>query len=224
MQNLEPILIFLTIADMGSFTRAADSLGIQKGRASTAVRKLEDELRQAWIEKERELSQLRQDAGADLTASQRKAIDTQERFVTELHQFREELETVAPLWAPDLNDGVVILLAPLWRLFTYHRAWSSELKKHWAKLVKGDYDWAQLAMRLWPERVVPKCARDRSLAIAHGLEDVFWVKDTASEDKWLPRQPPTTPIAQLIAQRHSPATTAAAVAQMTGRSLSVAER
>ena len=42
--NLEPILIFLTVADMGSFTRAADSLGIQKGRASTAVRKLEDNL------------------------------------------------------------------------------------------------------------------------------------------------------------------------------------
>jgi len=44
MQNLEPILIFVTVADMGSFTRAADSLGIQKGRASMAVRKLEDGL------------------------------------------------------------------------------------------------------------------------------------------------------------------------------------
>jgi DNA-binding transcriptional LysR family regulator len=44
MQNLNPILIFTTVADMGSFTRAADSLGIQKGRASTAVRKLEDDL------------------------------------------------------------------------------------------------------------------------------------------------------------------------------------
>src|ERR1700722_14258960 len=42
MQNLEPILIFITVADMGSFTRAADSLGIQKGRASTEVRKLEE--------------------------------------------------------------------------------------------------------------------------------------------------------------------------------------
>src|SRR6202162_2660944 len=44
MQNLEPILIFITVAEMGSFTRAADSLGIQKGRASTAVRKLEEDL------------------------------------------------------------------------------------------------------------------------------------------------------------------------------------
>jgi DNA-binding transcriptional LysR family regulator len=44
MQNLEPILIFITVADMGSFTLAADSLGIQKGRASTAVRKLEEDV------------------------------------------------------------------------------------------------------------------------------------------------------------------------------------
>src|SRR5712675_2295485 len=44
MQNLEPILIFTTVAEMGSFTRAADSLGIQKGRASTAVRKLEEDV------------------------------------------------------------------------------------------------------------------------------------------------------------------------------------
>lgn len=44
MHSLEPILVFIRVAEMGSFTRAADSLGIQKGRASTAVRKLEDEV------------------------------------------------------------------------------------------------------------------------------------------------------------------------------------
>ncbi|WP_131195116.1 LysR family transcriptional regulator [Lichenihabitans psoromatis] len=44
MQNLEPLLIFIRVAEMGSFTHAADSLGIQKGRASTAVRKLEDDV------------------------------------------------------------------------------------------------------------------------------------------------------------------------------------
>ncbi len=44
MQNLEPILIFITVAEMGSFTHAADRLGIQKGRASTAVRKLEEDV------------------------------------------------------------------------------------------------------------------------------------------------------------------------------------
>ena len=41
MQDLEPLLIFTRVADMGSFTRAADSLGIAKGRASTVVRDLE---------------------------------------------------------------------------------------------------------------------------------------------------------------------------------------
>ena len=44
MQDLESILIFVRVADMGSFTQAADSLGIQKGRASTAVRRLEDDV------------------------------------------------------------------------------------------------------------------------------------------------------------------------------------
>ena len=41
MQTLEPIRIFITVAEMGSFTRAADRMGIQKGRVSTSVRKLE---------------------------------------------------------------------------------------------------------------------------------------------------------------------------------------
>ena len=64
-------------------------------------------------------------------------------------------------------------------------------------------------MHLWPERVVPKCAEDRSLAIAHGLEDVFWVQDDDNPDKWHPRHTPTTPIDQLIAERTNPTTTAA---------------
>ena len=98
------------------------------------------------------------------------------------------------------------MLAPLWRLFAHHRAWSNELKKRWTRLAKGDFDWAQLAMRLWPDRVVPKCAEDRSMAIAHGLEDVFWMQDPVNEDKWHPRQIPAALISELIAQRLSPAT------------------
>ena len=38
----------------------------------------------------------------------------------------------------------------------------------WKKLEAGDYDWAKLAMSLWPERVRAKCATDKSLALAHG--------------------------------------------------------
>ena len=158
---------------------------------------------------QRRLTELIQEAGQYPSASQRKAIDTQETLVGELRGLRDRLETVAPLWAPYLIDGIVIVLAPLWRLFAHHRPWSRELKKHWDKLTVGDYDWAQLAMRLWPERVIPKCAEDRSLAIAHGLEDVFWVQDADNTKKWHPRPAPTTPIDQLIADRQDPATKAA---------------
>ena len=158
---------------------------------------------------QRRLTELTQEVGPNPSASQRKEIDTQETLVDELRELRDGLEAVTPLWAPDLNDGIVIVLAPLWRLFAHHRPWSRELKKHWDKLTAGDYDWAQLAMHLWPERVIPKCAEDRSLAIAHGLEDVFWVQDPNNTDKWHPRPTPTTPIDQLIAERHKPATKAA---------------
>lgn len=44
MKNLEPLAIFVRIAEMGSFTRAADSLGIRKGRASNVVRELEAQM------------------------------------------------------------------------------------------------------------------------------------------------------------------------------------
>ena len=85
-----------------------------------------------------------------------------------------------------------------------HRAWSKELQDRWAKLAKGEYDWAQLAMHIWPERVIAKCAVDRSLAIAHDLEDTFWAHDDTNPDKWNSRHSPTTPIVQLIANRTNP--------------------
>jgi len=69
-----------------------------------------------------------------------------------------------------------------------HRPWQKELKAKWAELAAAKYDWAHLAMHLWPERVVPKCATDRSLAIAHGLEDVFW--EETGDAKWRARPRP----------------------------------
>lgn len=38
MKNLEALIIFARVAEMKSFTQAAESLGIQKGRASLVVR------------------------------------------------------------------------------------------------------------------------------------------------------------------------------------------
>ena len=62
-------------------------------------------------------------------------------------------------------------------------------------------------MRLWPERVVPKCEKDRSLSIAHGLQDVFWFED--DDGKWKPRKTPTRPVNELIAEKSSAAVKAA---------------
>ena len=117
------------------------------------------------------------------------------------------MKRIAPLWNPNLNDGVIINFAPLWRLVPQHKAWQKECKKVWDKLVKGDYDWAHLAMHLWPERVVPKCQDDRSLAIAHGLEEEFWYED--DDDKWQNRQVSEDRVAELVAERASTAVKAA---------------
>ena len=73
---------------------------------------------------------------------------------------------------PTHDDGVQITAAPLWSLFR-HKPWQKVLKDTWAKLEKGDYDWAHLAMNYWPERVREKCKTDKSLAIAHGLDQLF---------------------------------------------------
>jgi hypothetical protein len=110
-----------------------------------------------------------------------KEYEGQQDFEVELREFRDELLRIANLpWKPNLNDGVQITAAPLWKLFRLPK-WQKTLRETWQKLEKGDYDWAHLAMTTWPERVVPKCIKDRSIAIAHGLEDLFWVKDA---DGW----------------------------------------
>jgi hypothetical protein len=152
---------------------------------------------------ERKHLSLTQDAGTNPSASQRREIDAHERFVVELRAFREEVARVAPLWNPDLNDGVIINFAPLWRLVPQNRSWQKECKTVWDKLVAGDYDWAHLAMHLWPERVVRKCAKERSLAIAHGLEEVFWEED--AEGKWKPKKVAKEVVCRLIAESTSAA-------------------
>lgn len=63
---------------------------------------------------ERRLADLMQEFAPSPSAAERRTIDTQEVFVSELRELRDEVAAVAPLWAPDLNDGVVIVLAPLW--------------------------------------------------------------------------------------------------------------
>jgi hypothetical protein len=152
---------------------------------------------------ERCLESLANDLRNGATAAQRKQLSAQESFVEELRVFLDEVKRVAPLWNPNLDDGVVINFAPLWRLVPQNRDWQKELKTTWDALADGKYDWAHLAMHLWPERVVPKCVKDRSLAIAHGLEDLFWVEGT--DGKWAARKTPTKSVDELVKERLSPA-------------------
>lgn len=97
-------------------------------------------------------------------------------FLNELKDLKDEIERVIKLpWKPNLNDGVLITACPLWKLFRLSK-WQKDLKACWEELEKGDYDWAHLAYTIWPERVEKVCEKDRSIAIAHGLEHLCKVE------------------------------------------------
>jgi len=151
------------------------------------------------VHEERQLTSLLQSAGPNPSAKERKEIAAQEAFVEELRAMLDEVKRAAPLWNPMLDDGVVLTMAPLWRLVPQHKPWQKELKSKWDELGAGKYDWANIAMHLWPERVVPKCATDRSLAIAHGLEDIFWVEGDSG--KWERRSTPIRSVTELVRER-----------------------
>ena len=90
----------------------------------------------------------------------------------ELNDMRAEIENIIRLpYLPDLNDGVLVTASPLWKLFRLPR-WQKDLKNLWDQVQNGDYDWTQLAFSVWPDRVKQKCKGDRSIAIAHFLENL----------------------------------------------------
>jgi len=104
--------------------------------------------------------------GTGRSRAEEKRFEELQAFELELIELRDALLRLAPTYKPKHDDGVQISAAPLWSLFR-HRAWQKVLKETWAKLEKGDYDWAHLAMNYWPERVRETCRSDKSLAIAH---------------------------------------------------------
>ncbi len=110
--------------------------------------------------------------GANRTRREESDLEILVGLEHELADLRDSLLEIAPNYRPNQDDGVQVTAAPLWKLFR-HRAWQKGLKDTWAKLEKGDYDWAHLAMSYWPERVREKCITDKSLAIAHNLEHLY---------------------------------------------------
>lgn len=110
----------------------------------------------------------------------REQVESSRAFLTELRDFRDELLRVAALpYRPNLDDGVIINAAPLHKLFRLPK-WARDTRETWARLERGDYDWAHLAYTIWPERVREKCRSDRSLAIAHNLEHLYVAPRTTS--------------------------------------------
>lgn len=104
-------------------------------------------------------------------------------FIDELKDLRDEIECAIKLpWKPNLNDGVLITASPLHKLFRLPK-WQKELKACWDKLAKGDYDWAHLAYTIWPGRVEKACEKDRSIAIAHGLERLCKIQSPKPKKK-----------------------------------------
>lgn len=97
----------------------------------------------------------------------------------------------ASVHSANLNDGVLITASPLHKLFRLPK-WQKDLKACWDKLAKGEYDWAHLAYTIWPSRVEKACEKDRSIAIAHGREDLCKVeppKPKATRGKKAPVEP-----------------------------------
>jgi len=78
MHNLETLAIFIRIAEMGSFTHAAESLGIQKGRASNVVRQMEAELGVRLLHRSTRTVQLSEDGRSFYTRARALLADAED--------------------------------------------------------------------------------------------------------------------------------------------------
>jgi hypothetical protein len=73
-----------------------------------------------------------------------KEVERQEDFLSELRDFDDKLRRAANRHLePDLNDGVVLNIAPLWELVPW-----KEAKNYWDELLQGKYEWSSIGKQL----------------------------------------------------------------------------
>jgi hypothetical protein len=73
-----------------------------------------------------------------------KEVERQEDFISELRDFEDKLRRAANLHLePDLNDGVVLNIAPLYELVPW-----KEAKEYWEELLAGEYEWSSIGKQL----------------------------------------------------------------------------
>ena len=68
---------------------------------------------------ERAAEAARSETGEKGTTATRAALAAAEALATELREFAAELDRVIPLWAPNVDDGVVVNTAPFFRLIPH---------------------------------------------------------------------------------------------------------
>jgi hypothetical protein len=79
-----------------------------------------------------------------------KQLERQESLMAELYDFRDKLRRAADLQlVPDLNDGVVLNIAPLWELVPW-----SEARRYWEELREGKYEWSSISKQLRERKVI----------------------------------------------------------------------
>lgn len=77
-------------------------------------------------------------------------IKRQETLIGDLQDFRDRLVRAVHLYLePDLNDGVVLTIAPLWELAPWREA-----KQYREELLAGKYTWSSIGRQLRTKGVV----------------------------------------------------------------------